>query len=76
MRQALDVYPGGAFTEPAGITSAKVDVTNGRRATLFCPLVTTEVFLAGTEPSPCEEHGGVPEQIGRWWDRVRDWFRK
>lgn len=76
MRQALEVYPGGAFTEPAGITRAKVDVTTGRRATLFCPLVATEVFLTGTEPPPCEEHGGVAEQIGRWWDRVWDWFRK
>jgi len=53
-----------------------VDVTTGRRATAFCPLVTTEVFLAGTEPSPCEEHGGVPEQIERWWDKFRGWFRK
>jgi penicillin-binding protein 1B len=76
MRQALDIYPGGAFPEPAGIAHAKVDVTTGRRATAFCPLVTTEVFLAGTEPSPCEEHGGVPEQIERWWDKFRGWFRK
>jgi penicillin-binding protein 1B len=76
MRQALEIYPAGEFTEPAGITRAKVDLTNGRRATLFCPLVATEVFLAGTEPPPCEEHGGVTEQIGRWWDKVWDWFRK
>jgi penicillin-binding protein 1B len=77
MRQALDIYPSGAFTEPAGITHAKVDVTTGRRATAFCPLVTTEVFLAGSEPPPCEEHGGaVVEQIERWWDKVRGWFRK
>ena len=76
MRQALDIYPGGAFPEPAGITHAKVDVTTGRRATAFCPLVTTEVFLTGTEPSPCEEHGGVTEQIERWWDKFRGWFRK
>ena len=75
MRQALDIYPGGAFPEPAGITRAKVDVTTGQRATAFCPLVATEVFLAGTEPTPCEEHGGaVTEQIERWWDKVRDWF--
>jgi penicillin-binding protein 1B len=74
MRQALDIYPGGAFPEPAGITHAKVDVTTGRRATAFCPLVTTEVFVAGTEPPPCEEHGGVAEQIERWWDKVRGWF--
>ncbi len=77
MRQALDIYPGGAFPEPAGITHAKVDVTTGRRATAFCPLVTTEVFLAGSEPPACEEHGGaVTEQIERWWDKVRGWFGK
>jgi penicillin-binding protein 1B len=76
MRGALEVYPGGSFTEPAGITRAKIDVTTGRKATAFCPLVTTEVFLAGTEPPPCEQHGGVMEQVGRWWDRVWDWFRK
>jgi penicillin-binding protein 1B len=76
MRQALDVYPGAAFAEPAGISYAKVDAGNGRRATAFCPVVVTEVFLAGTEPPPCEEHGGVTEQIGRWWDRVWDWFKK
>jgi penicillin-binding protein 1B len=76
MRQALDVYPGGAFPEPAGGIDAKIDAGNGRRATAYCPVVVTEVFLAGTEPPPCEEHGGVTEQIGRWWDRVWDWFKK
>ena len=77
MRRALDIYPGGAFPEPAGITHAKVDVTTGRRATAFCPLVATEVFLAGSEPPPCEEHGGsVTEHIERWWDKVRGWFGK
>ena len=76
MRQALDIYPGGAFPEPPGITYAKIDATNGRKATPYCPVVITEVFLTGTEPPPCEEHGGVSEQIGRWWDKVWDWFKK
>jgi penicillin-binding protein 1B len=76
MRQALDVYPAGPFAEPTGITRAKIDLTNGRTATAYCPLVATEVFLAGTEPPACVEHGGVTEQIGRWWDKVWDWFRK
>jgi penicillin-binding protein 1B len=76
MRQALDIYPGGAFPEPPGITYAKIDATNGRKATAYCPVVVTEVFLTGTEPPPCEEHGGVSEQIGRWWDKVWDWFKK
>jgi penicillin-binding protein 1B len=77
MRQALDIYPGGAFPEPTGITHAKVDVTTGLRATAFCPLVATEVFLAGSEPPACEAHGGsVTEQVERWWDKVRGWFGK
>jgi penicillin-binding protein 1B len=76
MRQALDIYPGGAFPEPPGVTYAKIDATNGRKATAYCPVVVTEVFLTGTEPPPCEEHGGVSEQIGRWWDKVWDWFKK
>jgi penicillin-binding protein 1B len=76
MRQALDVYPGSEFPEPSGITYAKIDATNGRKATAYCPVVVTEVFLNGTEPPPCEEHGGVTDQIGRWWDRVWDWFKK
>ena len=76
MRQALDVYPGGAFVEPAGITHGKIDVTTGKTATAYCPLVATEVFLAGTEPPTCDVHGGVTEQIGRWWDKVWDWFKK
>jgi hypothetical protein len=38
--------------------------------------VATEVFLAGTEPAPCEEHGGVAEQVERWWEKFRGWFRK
>ena len=76
MRQALDVYPGSAFPEPPGISYVKIDATNGRKATAYCPVVVTEVFLNGTEPPPCEEHGGVSEQIGRWWDRVWGWFKK
>ena len=76
MRGALDVYPAGEFPEPPGITRVKIDVTTGKQATAYCPIVATEVFLAGTEPPPCEEHGGVPGQIGRWWDKVWNWFRK
>ncbi|HYB71200.1 MAG TPA: PBP1A family penicillin-binding protein [Candidatus Bathyarchaeia archaeon] len=77
MRGALDVYPGGEFQEPPGVTHVKIDVTTGKAATAFCPLVVTEVFLAGTEPPPCDQHGGaLPEQIGRWWDKVWNWFRR
>ena len=42
----------------------------------FCPLVGRETFLAGTEPPPCQEHGGVGSQIYDWWRRLRDWWQR
>ena len=76
MREALATYPQRAFAVPAGIAFADVDVTNGRRATVACPLVARETFLTGTEPPPCQEHGGVGDQIQDWWRRLRDWWRR
>ena len=35
-----------------------------------------ETFLAGTEPPPCLEHGGVGDQISDWWKRLRGWWRR
>jgi penicillin-binding protein 1B len=74
MRQALDAYPQPAFTVPAGIAFADVDLTNGQLANRFCPTVGRETFLAGTEPAPCQEHGGVGDQIVDWWKRLRNWW--
>jgi penicillin-binding protein 1B len=76
MRQALDAYPEPAFTVPAGIAFADIDVTNGLRANRFCPIVARETFLAGTEPEPCQEHGGVSDQLLDWWRRLREWWRR
>lgn len=76
MRAALDAYPPPSFAVPAGVTTMKIDATNGRAANLFCPVVISETFLAGTEPAPCEEHGGVPAPILNLWRRFSDWFRK
>jgi penicillin-binding protein 1B len=76
MRQAIEAYPQPAFAVPAGITFAEVDVTNGQLANRFCPTVARETFLAGTEPPPCQEHGGVGDQIIDWWKRLRDWWRR
>jgi penicillin-binding protein 1B len=76
MRQALDAYPQPAFTVPSGIAFADIDVTNGFRANRFCPTVARETFLAGTEPEPCQEHGGVGDQISDWWRRLREWWRR
>ncbi|TMQ22231.1 MAG: PBP1A family penicillin-binding protein [Candidatus Rokuibacteriota bacterium] len=76
MRQAREAYPQPSFTVPGGITFADIDLTNGRLANRFCPLVGRETFLAGTEPPPCQEHGGVGSQIYDWWRRLRDWWQR
>jgi len=74
MKPALDAYPAPTFAVPAGVTTVKIDATNGRGANLFCPVVISETFLAGTEPAPCEEHGGVPTPILNLWRRFSDWL--
>jgi penicillin-binding protein 1B len=74
MKPALDAYPVPTFAVPAGVTTVKIDATNGRVANLFCPVVISETFLAGTEPAPCEEHGGVPTPILNLWRRFSDWL--
>jgi penicillin-binding protein 1B len=76
MRQAMEVYPQGEFAVPAGIAFADVDIATGQLANRFCPVVARETFLAGTEPPPCEEHGGAGDQIIDWWRRLRDWWRR
>jgi penicillin-binding protein 1B len=76
MRHAAEAYATPAFTVPGGITHVNVDPTTGKQANRFCPLVAREVFLAGTEPEPCDEHGGVSDQVIDWWRRFRDWFRR
>jgi len=78
MRQALEVYPSPAFTVAEGITIASVDSANGKLANRFCPVTNREVFLTGTEPPPCDEHGGAAdqlrEQVTDWWKRFRGWL--
>jgi membrane carboxypeptidase/penicillin-binding protein len=76
MRAARDAYPPPSFAVPAGVTIVKIDATNGRAANLFCPVVVSETFLAGTEPGPCEEHGGVVAPVLNLWRRFSDWLRK
>jgi hypothetical protein len=36
--------------------------------------VARETFLVGTEPPACGEHGGIVDQIGDWWQRLRGLF--
>ena len=76
MRPALDAYPPPSFAVPAGVMTVKIDATNGRAANLFCPVVISETFLTGTEPAPCEEHGGVAAPILNLWRRFSDWLRR
>jgi penicillin-binding protein 1B len=76
MKQALDAYPSATFAVPDGVTTTNIDATNGKLANRFCPIVAREVFLAGTEPELCTEHGGVTDQVGEWWRRFRDWLRR
>jgi penicillin-binding protein 1B len=74
MKQAIDAYGAPPFPVPAGITTAVIDTTNGKLANRYCPLVARENFLAGTEPPPCDEHGGVADQLTDWWRRFTDWL--
>jgi penicillin-binding protein 1B len=76
MRPALEAGAPRGFTVPAGVSFAEVDVTNGRLANRFCPRVAREVFIAGTEPEPCQEHGGLGDHMQDWWNRFRDWLRR
>jgi penicillin-binding protein 1B len=75
MKQALELSPTvSAFPVPAGVAFAEIDVTNGRLANRYCPAVARETFLAGTEPPPCQQHGGFGDQVGDWWRRFREWL--
>lgn len=76
MKQALDAYPAKAFPIPEGITTAKIDASNGKLAGDSCPVVVQETFLTGTEPEPCTEHTGITYRIDTLWQRLRDWFRR
>jgi penicillin-binding protein 1B len=76
MRQAHEAYPAPDFVAPEGVSFADIDSTNGKRANGSCPLVVREVFLAGTEPPPCDEHDEAPRHLEDWWQRLRDWFQR
>ena len=77
MKQALDVSSTRqAFDVPDGVTFAEIDVTNGHLATRYCPAVARETFISGTLPPPCQEHGGLGDQVTDWWKRFREWLRR
>jgi penicillin-binding protein 1B len=76
MRQVLWAYAAPVFAVPPGISVASIDTTTGRQATRFCPVSRPEVFLAGTEPGVCDEHGGLADVLREWWGDVREWLRR
>jgi len=78
MKQVAGAYGTATFAVPAGITVSPVDPTTGKLATRYCPIVTQETFLTGTEPSVCTEHNpaAIPDQVTEWWRRFRDWLRR
>ncbi|HEX3177562.1 MAG TPA: PBP1A family penicillin-binding protein [Methylomirabilota bacterium] len=76
MRPALEAYAPQSFTVPSGVLFADIDLDNGKLANRFCPHVGKEVFVAGTEPEPCRDHGGLGDRVQEWWERFRDWLRR
>jgi penicillin-binding protein 1B len=57
MKRALAGHPNLNFEAPEGISFAEIDRDTGRLALPTCPRVSTEAFLAGTEPTEvCELH--------------------
>lgn len=58
-----------AFEMPSGLVQRDIDPRTGQLATAQCPEKTTEVFIAGTEPTVyCEVHGGG------LWERLKHTF--
>ena len=57
MMKALAGRTNVPFEAPAGVSFVEIDRDTGKLATPTCPRVTTEAFLAGTEPLQiCELH--------------------
>jgi penicillin-binding protein 1B len=59
MRRALRRYPARPFTVPDGVVQIAIDPTTGARARAECPVVVSELFLAGTDLPPCPAHAGT-----------------
>ena len=76
MKPALEAYAPQGFTVPSGVLFSDIDLDTGKLANRFCPRVGKEVFVAGTEPEPCQEHGGLGDRVQEWWQRFRDWLRR
>jgi penicillin-binding protein 1B len=57
MKNAVAGRAGSTFEAPQGVSFIEIDRDTGKIATPICPRLTTEAFLAGTEPlAACELH--------------------
>ena len=57
MLKALAGHANIPFEAPEGVSTVEIDRDTGKLATPNCPRVTSETFLAGTEPLEiCELH--------------------
>ena len=57
MMRALAGHANVPFEAPEGVSFVEIDRDTGKLATPTCPRVTSEAFLAGTEPlEVCELH--------------------
>jgi penicillin-binding protein 1B len=76
MTPALEAHAPQSFTVPSGVLFSEIDLDNGKLANRFCRRVGREIFIVGTEPEPCQEHGGLGDRVQDWWNRFRDWLRR
>lgn len=60
-------WEGATFAEPPGVVHVDVDPETGQMDEGGCPSHVEEIFLAGTEPPPCETHRSG---FGSWWRRL------
>lgn len=56
MRAAHKGLPKKEFAKPAGLSSAKICLDSGMKATPFCPRTGGAIFLRSQEPSSCTLH--------------------
>jgi penicillin-binding protein 1A len=58
---------GGDWTPPAGLVQRRIDASNGRLASEWCPWTRDEWFRAGTEPTGhCPDHLAPAEPEPVW----------
>jgi penicillin-binding protein 1B len=65
MKRSLELRPslGGAFSQPAGLTTAVIDPTTGFLASDGCPGSVRMFFISGTEPFVACNHGYDSEEL-------------